>query len=262
MRSGYRVRGQHGRRCGPVETVYSSAWPSVALVPENEQEQNFLAESTRIHAEPHGIGGVQYDVEPSRELFIGLSDRVEGLELLAEALAQGAAVGTYRDFIRLFENAFGFGSSAQLEKKLTQFLESGQCDYTRDEVREWFAARDGASHADKSKATDVVLSSDVSRFIPRMEHAALDVLYNKAEWGTRSKERRKLVAGLGGTEKDGTTLRMVAGREANLTFRVLDPFQAYPLDFQATLKSPPAEWWYEAKDAPVAQSGGEAVPSK
>jgi len=95
------------------------------------------------------------------------------------------------------------------------------------------------------KATATVLSSDVDRFVLRMEHAALDVLYNKAEWGARSNVRRNMVTALGGTTGIDGPLRFHRGREAMLAMHFRDQFEAYPLDLQTVMRAPPDHWWYE-----------------
>lgn len=177
-------------------------------------------------------------------LVRALADRLAGVALLAEAQSSKHLVARYREFIRFLEHAFA-RSLARLEKKLSQFLASGDLGYTRCEVQGWITPRHGAVHGDRQKHEDLVMERDVRRFLPRMEQAAYDVLFNKAVWHDPSQARRSTLRHYAATTNTG--IRITQGHGCSIQAQILDPFDAYPLNLQGIGIRPPANWWHRPR---------------
>jgi hypothetical protein len=63
-----------------------------------------------------------------------------------------------------------------------------------------------------------------------MEQAAYDVLFNKADWRTRTAKRRDIWKPVAGTTgPDSPDYFITRGLGAKLGATILDPFRAYPL---------------------------------
>jgi cation transport regulator ChaB len=162
---------------------------------------------------------------------------------LAEASATKHSVARYREFVRFLEHAFARPLN-QLEKKLSQFLMAGDLGYTRAEVQDWIAFRHGAIHGDRQELKDLVMERDVRRFLPRMEQAAYDALFNKAVWHNASQTRREVLRHAAATT-GATDIRLTQGFDCTIQSQILDPFGAYPLNLEGILNPPPRDWWYE-----------------
>ena len=226
----------------------SSPHPPVALIPEDKETRERLDSTEGIRYRPQGLRGLHYEINPDEKLISGLMDRREGLALLAEAFSHSNASGKYREYIRYFELAFALASS-QLEKKLSQFLKSGNLGYDRPEIKDWLSLRDPATHGDKKKSSNFVLEADIRPFIDRIEQAALDVLFNKEEWHNSSKERRNLWKPTSATTSVSGDMYIVQGTALKMTNQVLDGFGVYPWDFSATIEKLPDDWWCRLEQA-------------
>ena len=171
-----------------------------------------------------------------------LLDRRDGLALLAEVYSHGRAIGRYRELMRLFELAFALPVTS-LAKKAFQFLATGPFEYTHDEVRSWCALRHGSVHGDRSRTSRLVLEADVQPLIDRIEQAAIDIVFNKAQWHSPSRERRRLWTPAGGTTS-GSNLFITKGVDLAIAATIYDPFNAYPVHLQGILEHPPEQWWH------------------
>ena len=177
-----------------------------------------------------------------------LSDRSEGLALLAEVLSSEHPVARYRELIRLFENAFA-RPIAQVEKKLAQFLKGADLGYSSNEVQKWIQLRDGSIHGDKKKTARLIMEADIRPIIPRMEQAAYDTLFNKTNWHEFSKsrtERLRLTSAT--TAENANDLLMTQGKSAKLVVQTDDPFGAFPWYVGGGLSAPPKDWWWRPKN--------------
>ncbi len=119
-----------------------------------------------------------------------VADRLDGIALLADSLAEDGAAARVRDLFRLFERAFAL-SPGRAIKPLTSFLASSprRLGYTESEVASWLVSlRSKLSHADRRD--DYARSHDADPFLGRIEYAAYDVLFNKAKWRDQSADRR------------------------------------------------------------------------
>lgn len=157
-----------------------------------------------------------------------LSDRMEGVALLAEALNTESVLGRYLEFLRMFESAFS-RKVGSLGRYLAPFLTDASCPhgFTKREVLVWIEARPRAAHADRRP--EILLEADVRPWIHRIEEAAYDVLLNKAEWRCPSPIRRDLWRPRAGSLDQNSGVFITKGREAVLSTQALDGFRAYPL---------------------------------
>ena len=138
-----------------------SVVPAAAFEAESEEEYQFLQSATNgIDLTPIVTGHYPHPHLGEIGVISQLGDRKEGLALLAEGINHSLASGKYREYLRLFENAFCLSPCPKLAKKLVQFL-NPEMGYSRHEVNTWLTLRDGISHADKKRASQVVLESDV-----------------------------------------------------------------------------------------------------
>lgn len=111
-------------------------------------------------------------------------------DFLAECERQGLGKGKLTSYVRLFEAAFAM-SGDKLKKALREFLNSGQCEYSKEEIGKWISIRGGLSHADRRK--NWVNDRHAWRYIPRIRQAAYDVTFNKKHWHTKSTQRQDRV---------------------------------------------------------------------
>jgi hypothetical protein len=220
----------------------SSASPCVAFQPENNDELNWLESSSGILVERDAMPDARFRLKLDDELVKSLSDRLDGVALLAEALAHKHATGKYHEFVRLYERAFLL-PVAQLEKKLSQFLTGANLGYTRDEIKRWIQFRHPSIHADMKISQNLTLETDVTRYIPRMEQSAYDLLLNKNIWRDRGTERRNIWKPDIATTSSKYDLQLTQGKGAEFQFHVFDEFKAYPLDLNGILSPLPRGFW-------------------
>jgi hypothetical protein len=231
-------------RCG---RQISSATPSVALCDLKDGERALLDASKGFRGPKGSSAAVHWSLDVTDpELVKAMADRLPGVGLLAEVSTTKHSVAKYRELIRFLEHAFA-RSLNKLEKKLSQFLISGDLGYTRNEVQDWIAPRGMAPFMaiDKSAKTSSWRGT-VRRFLPRLEQAAYDVLFNKAVWHDPSRTRRSTLFHCAATTNpNATDIRMTRGRDFSMQTQVLDAFEAYPLNMHGILTSPPSDWWYQ-----------------
>jgi hypothetical protein len=220
----------------------SSPRPFVALYLESDEERFWSAGLSRFEGEQSGIPETSYLLAPSNEHLAALGDRLDGVALLAEALAQDHATGQFHEFIRLFERAFTLPPS-QFEKKLAQFLGGAGLGYGRSEVRHWVDLRNPVTHAKDLSQTRIVLESDILPVIARMEQAAYDVLMNKKVWHNPSKERRDLWSPHVATLSPTHALKVTKGEDAKFHIHLFDPFMAFRYDAGFGIRELPENHW-------------------
>ena len=222
--------------------IISSPSPCVAFSISDAEDEIWLKNSKGIQTNRTAIPCAMPHFEINEKVLNLLSDRADGAALLAEALSSNHAGNKYREYTRLFECAFRM-SIPQIEKKLSQFLEDANLGYTRAEVKKWIEYRHGLIHADGKKANQIVLESDVRKYIPRMEQAAYDVLFNKRNWGSASKERIenwKPDVALTNAHAD---ISFTKGKPLDMRFQAFDEFQVFPLDLNGVITQLPVTYW-------------------
>jgi hypothetical protein len=176
------------------------------------------------------------------DVIAGLSDRLDGLALLGEALSSPNALGRYLEIVRLLERAFG-SKAGGLVQYLVPFLTDPSCvhAFTKKEVHTWIEVRPKVMHADSR--LEFLLEADVRPWIGRMLEAAYDVLLNKRDWRSPTSERRNLWEPVAGSSAENATF-LTQGKAASVTVQLLDGFGAYPLVLAGPFESllPPGVW--------------------
>lgn len=154
-------------------------------------------------------------------VFEELTDRLNGVKLLSEAITATTPTGKYKNYVRLFELGFGAPFTV-LVKKLTKFIDPS-FKISRADIQSWIDIRHPITHADKKKTDFIAFDSDVDPFITEMESAAYDVLFNKKNWQNKSTERREIL---------NTINKPRDGEEASLTLTLTlkDHFNSFPLN--------------------------------
>jgi hypothetical protein len=170
-----------------------------------------------------------------------LMDRLEGAALMTECASNSSVLGQYRECVRLFELAFRL-KPKMLEVPLSAFLGKAPHQYSRLEVADWLALRDHASHADKLISNRLAFDRDVRHFIDRIRQAAMEVLFNKAEWHKDSVGRRTVWAPLIGL-LPGSGLQGTPGNPFSIKIAPLDCFYVWPLWTEAAFLMLPPGWW-------------------
>ncbi|MBA7470758.1 hypothetical protein ES707_06045 [subsurface metagenome] len=219
----------------------SSPIPCIAFLPEDSESHAWLDRTKGILSSRQLLSGAKFRVKLDETIQKSLQGRLDGVQLLAEALSHTHATGKFHEFLRLFERAFRC-SKDKLAMKLAEFLEPTGQGYTKAEIKKYVVhLRDPATHADKKP--EFVLESDIRPVIRRMEQAAYDVLFNKAEWRSSSTGRRKIWSPPAGTASNSHHLFVVQGSEVALEFQLLDDFDSYPVDLSVSINVLPEGWW-------------------
>jgi hypothetical protein len=215
----------------------SSPFPCIAFRAETPDARDRLAQLEGVHGQGRLQVVQQVYVSIPLEVGSSLSDRFDGVALLAEAYAQTHALGRYRDLVRLFERGFAL-PAARVWTPLLEFLDD-RYGYTEPELSEWSRARDPATHADAR--AEFALEPDVWKLIPRLEQAARDVLANKEAWRDPSPARRDAWEPTAWTSSAAGAAKVRRSTAGTVGGKILDEFGVYPCDFkQVTL--PPELW--------------------
>ncbi len=220
----------------------SSADPPVALVPESDAERAWLSSPVSFAFPDDRRQSISFMIPPCDALALlpELKDRPDGLALLAEALSHEHASGRFKELIRFFERAFR-AATASLVKALSEFLKPAPYGYDKAEIRSWIiGVRHPLVHADRRP--DFLMEADVRHLLPRVEQAAYDVLMNKVTWRAPDSARRQLWI----PDAINTPTGSVVKQHSTPTLRgqLLDVLGVYPMNLQANITNPPADWWY------------------
>jgi hypothetical protein len=201
-----------------------------------------------IHSGKMTLVGVgEAGVLRDEQLVALLSDRVDGVVMLTEALNAQSPVGQFTQFWRFFERSFhrGYRAAAPL---MLQFLKDGPHGFGLDEIELWADNRNPSIHADRHQTP--TLDSDVQPFVGRMREAAYDVLLNKAEWSSTSVDRHEAwKPGAGSSGRSGGVFG-IQGRTWELRGQLLDDFASFPMLLAGPVEDIlPAACWLLADDS-------------
>lgn len=194
---------------------------------------------------------------PASTLPGAVSDRLDGLALLADSLSEESALARIRDLFRLFERAFATGPNDSIGP-LTSFLRSSPypVGYELDEVKYWMQSlRPEVTHADRREA--YARSPEVEPYLGRIEWAAYDVLLNKKDWRSRRPERREAVSFRAGVSPDRSGVT-IFNPGATILVDWMDPFDVFPRDWGSRLSVGPP-WIPLGNDAPGEAPRSHAV---
>jgi hypothetical protein len=258
--SGYIVIGPEAlRRCERVVEEFadlaavavrmsrklSSPNPEVAFSAVTAEERAWLDESEGISRPSEWRGTFLPSIDLSSPIIASLTERLDGVALLAEALSIEHPTGRFRELLRVFERGFR-SSPYRLVDPVADFLSYFDVlQYDKQETFHWFTTlRDKATHADKRE--DFALARDVEPVLNRVEQAAYDVLYNKLNWRSSDNARRDVWTPEAGVLPDGSGLLRQDAR-APFQARVMDGFGAFPLNLEVRVGEPLSpDWWLEA----------------
>jgi len=232
----------------------SSPVPWIANIPESDSDREFLQKARGIDFFLKARQDVREKIDLTKVPVDTLADRTQGLRLFSDALVQDDPLSAYRDLVRFFENAFALPTSL-LGKKLTQFLNTGVARYARREVDGWLSLRDAAIHGDGKMAKYLVLQADVRPIVGRMIQAARDTLFNKGECNNPARVRRDVWRPIACVADSEGAIEIQQFCTPTLNAQLLDSFEAYPIDFTATINSPPPDWWCPIGELQSRQSG-------
>jgi hypothetical protein len=220
----------------------SSPTPAAALLADDDDGREWLAGASYLDLRPPGNGRPQpsWKIELTEEIQKGLADRLDGVALLAEALAHKHLTGRFHEYLRLFERAFA-RPARNLAEPLAEVLDP-RFGYTTGEIEHWLGVlRDPATHADARPV--FVLEADVRPVVGRIHQAAFDLLMNKENWRSADTARRELWRAPTGTTGMGNDIFATRGEALAITAQLMDPFDAYPMDLSAIMNPLPAGWW-------------------
>lgn len=212
--------------------VVRSPKPCIAVVGEDPGEIAVLADARGLKAPLSSPPRAVFlpAMGPNSPIGGLLVDRLDGLALLADALSEDGPVGQVHNMFRVFERAFRVGP-AECVAPLLQLLNSGPVGpgWSEAELNDWFTRlRPELTHADRREA--YARAADVAPYLGRIEYAAYDVLFNKANWRRPDAGRRNAVVLAAGLESDRKTLRLERP-EVTIVFPWVDPFGVFPIDF-------------------------------
>lgn len=229
----------------------SSASPPLALLPETDGDTAYLSEARGFlsNARTGRIAEALHTFDLSAHLKI-LTKRLDGVAMLAEALAHKHATGRFHELIRVMERGFGLGGHALIAPLAAFLAKAAHQGYTKVEIKRWLEIRDGVTHADRRHS--ILFQGDVATVVGRLLQAAYEVLLNKRNWRKADNARtERWVMPLGTTSADGD-LFATRGVEWRFQMTMLDEFGTFPCNLTGSLKQLPPGWW----SAPFFLPGG------
>ncbi len=210
----------------------TSPIPYFAMLPEDSELLSQLQSTKGLFLPNGGICTASYEVSVD-DCINHLSDRLDGVALLAEVLAQEHLVGRVRELFRFFERAFKTDGE-RLGTLLKQFLQNTPNKFSAQELNEWVRFRGQTIHADRSN--EFLLERDLRMTAFRMEEAGYDVLFNKDQWRDASTARRSNLRLPGGSrENTGHLLFKTPSSTIRAQFQFLDASGAYPINLEMDL---------------------------
>jgi len=143
---------------GRLRRSISSPTPCLAFSPTTDEERASLGRARAIRSRRGAVESARFSVNlPSVAV---LSDRLDGLALMAEALSHQHETGRFHDLQRVFERAFR-KKTGGLVRPLSEFLRGTPHGFTEGEVKVWTTTlRNPATHADS--CSEPALEADVS----------------------------------------------------------------------------------------------------
>jgi hypothetical protein len=205
----------------------SSLSPYLAIKPGDEEDRKWLdsTDGVDIWTQTLPTCNVELDITDGN-LAKGLSDRMDGVALLSEALSQSNATAMFHEFMRLFERAFRLNRNS-LIRPLSKFLDKSY--YTEDIIRRWVVElRNPATHAYKNY--EFLLEADIRPDIHMIEQVAFDVLLNKLKWYDPSPTRRSFHQFKTRVTPGSSSLYIKKGYTGTIDFQILDGMLAYPVN--------------------------------
>jgi len=208
------------------EHLIVSEMPIIAFRPDTVQEEQIIdpllgelgySGSSRLELGKLLLGTVRNSIDL-------VKDRTNGVAALAAALNCSTKLAQYRELVRFFEIAFRM-PFVQIDKKLSQYLAPTKLEFERKEIQQWRTFRHPSIHGDGAISQEVTFELDVAPYLERMKIAALDVLFNKAQWSSKETARR-VGYEVPGISKDGNKL-IAASNYIQARFVMMDQFKVW-----------------------------------
>lgn len=225
----------------------SSTKPSVFLESENLTDTAILKKTNKMSFKK-SLNLVSQNIEHTFDLDFCLknfNDRLDGVKIYSEANSAKTSSGKFREYIRLFEKGFK-SSNSGLIKPLTDFLLSyTKLNYERYEVENWLNIRNKSVHANCKDG--FLIDREIISLVPRLEQAAVDILFNKSIWGDRSINRKNLYEFTKGIKDSNNNIFLPPLSNQNLQLMIFDESKTFPVNLEANfdLKMIPENWWYQ-----------------
>jgi hypothetical protein len=220
--------------------IFSPRLP-VAFHSEDRRELDPLRGSKGVNDAKSFVAGDLFTTKIEPDLISELSDRDDGVALLAGALATTDLASTYREILRVFERAFA-ASSSKLASRLASFLKRRPAlEYTKSEVKKWILDMRGPSvHADREG--DLLVAADYRPVVHRMLFASYDVLLNKQIWHDPDPGRREIWAPTHGPGAGGGIVA-IQGKGGHFAMEMLDCFSAFKMQANSPNFRLEADFW-------------------
>ena len=228
-----------------------SAVPEAALRDLSEEDRGWLESISGFAIT--GVNRINVDSSiPFASLPIAaLTDRYDGVTLLAEALSSDHETGRFRELCRLLERAFACGPFELIDPLALFLRHFAEFDYQRDEIDYWLRIlRHLATHADRRE--QFAIAADVVPVLGRLLQAAYDVLLNKANWRSHDANRRDIWTPFNGVLRDNGAIQLET-HTGYVYSEFLDAFGVYPYGRDFHIAVP--DDWYAVFPERVQRSG-------
>lgn len=225
----------------------SSPRPSIFLESENLNDTVILRKIKKMSFDKL-INLARQNIEHTFDLDFCLknfNDRLDGVKIYSEANSAKTSSGKFREYIRLFEKGFK-SSNSGLIKPLAEFLLSYEkLNYDKSEIENWINMRNKSVHANCKEG--FLIEREIISLIPRLEQAAIDILFNKSNWGDRSINRKNLFEFKRGIKDSNNNIFLPPLSNENLQYIFFDESKTFPVNLKANFdqKMIPINWWYQ-----------------
>ncbi|WP_199533403.1 hypothetical protein, partial [Rhodovulum sp. 12E13] len=124
---------------------------------------------------------------PRHGFFRPSPENPEASHLLAHAESERERLPSALKYIHIFEAGFGMREEGKLINKIVQYFSGTGIEVQKSEVRQWFNLRGEEAHAAKGRIR--LDRKQYDRFFRRLRQAAMELSYNKRNWGTKDTMR-------------------------------------------------------------------------
>lgn len=212
----------------------SSTHPCIGFRTQTEDELSWLNQTNGITYNLKMIPSFKFTVEDAMKNSNFLQDRLEGVALMAESMANTHVSGKLHELMRVFENAFAT-SSDDLVDKMSSFLNDSPFQLSKEDIDYMIKyLRDRSTHADTNRP--IMMESDIRSHIYKMEEIAYDILFNKTNWHTPDINRRDILKPKAGVKGDDTLFTYQYNANFVYMGQILDPFGSFPFTLAATIQ--------------------------
>lgn len=178
------------------------------LIPESENDENRLQElptnrifqQILVRACPRSFNPLDLDNEKLGMLM----ENELGLDLYAHALLHQNALGSFREYWKTLESAFGTDGT-ELVNLLAEYEPAKQMRFTREELEELRILRGRSSHAQSSAGVEEhrFVLQETSRKETRLKCLVEQVILTKKTWGASTLDTKRIVRLSGFANRDG-----------------------------------------------------------